>query len=81
LCFSYTNILNRTFYGGEVQIVLINSVAFAGDKLLLGGSQASSPGEADIIMSENQFLVKNGQKTCCGHTLSGTKPWGPFIQA
>lgn len=27
-------------------------------------------------MSENQFLVENGQKACCSHTLSGTKPWG-----
>ena len=64
----------RAFYAGEAQTVLINSVDFAGDKLLFGGSQASSPGEADIIMSENQFLVKNRQKACCGHTLSGTKP-------
>ena len=66
----------RAFFVGEIQIVLINGIAFAGDKLLFGGSQASSSGEADIVMSENQFLVKNRQEACCGHTLSGTQPWG-----
>lgn len=69
----------QAFFLGEVQSVLIFSIAFAGDKLLFGWSQASSTGEAGIIMQENQFLVKNRQKACCGHTLSGTLPFLPEL--